>query len=279
MKKGAVLILSLLVVTLMISFVSADPIPTSVGRALDGVFEVIRPILELALGTPANASGFNSSISEFFLGKLLIGIIFVTVVLTILEVIPPFDKSVGIQWTLAIVIGILGIRFLSPALIETIILPYSAIAVAITAIIPLLLAFFFIERSISSPIIRRFFWALFAVIFTCLYFARYDKLSSATETWVVWVYPAAAVLGIVFLLMDGTLQRFMAKWRVERSSVGMNTPALISLNKQLADIHSNFASQGTGYAGVTPSGRGKTGYVAYDKDVKYIQKLIIQVSK
>src|SRR3989344_4871350 len=195
MKKGFVLMfLALFLSIFLISSVSAAQSLTDLAKgAIDGVVSILQPYLQALLG-PATDS------SEIFMGKLLIIIILISISYVALGkgMEEFFEGKPWALWVISIAVGLLGVRFLTPEFVQTIILPNSAFAVAVTALLPLVLYFFIVDVGMKSPvpaIIRRFAWIFFAVVFLGLYTIRFSDLGD-----IAWIYPLTALLAFLMAL-------------------------------------------------------------------------------
>ena len=101
----------------MLSFVSAASMGEMLNQGLKSFYEVIKQPLEIVVG--------ETSGTDNFLAKVLLVILIVAVLYGALSAssIDVFTDHPWVQWITSIVLAILGVRFLTPNLVETILLP------------------------------------------------------------------------------------------------------------------------------------------------------------
>lgn len=146
--------------------------------------------------------------------KLLLFILIFAILNLVLLRINLFRDNTFIRGLVAFIVSILGVRFLSPEWIETILLPYGTLFIAISVFLPLIIFFFFIEWT-DNPIVRKVGWIVFGVAFLILYIFRWKEIGSVGG----WFYIIAFILSILFMVFDGTIQRFLLTARFKRAEV------------------------------------------------------------
>lgn len=213
MKKGLTFfVLSVLLVSLSMGFVSAAPITEGAKSFTTGAYEVIRPILEVVIGETTNP--------DTFLAKVLFLVIIFSVMWMALSKVSFFSENAWVLWGISIAASVLAIRwFGSSEVIRTVILPYSAFGVAITSGLPFLL-FFFVVKDFTKTM-RKVSWIFFGVIFMGLWIMR----SGATDANVVgsgvgnfaYIYLVTAILAVMMLMFDGTIHRTLARIKAEKA--------------------------------------------------------------
>jgi len=190
---------------------AGENIAEAMTGAVESVTALFEPIFNIVLGEGTKEA--NSFFAKGLLFILLLGIVYVT-----LKQVPFFENEGWVLWTTSIVVAVLGIRFITDNILQTILLPYGAVAIAITAAIPFVAWFILIniglrhERYIT---IRKVAWIFFAVIFIGLWITRSgsEQLPGSSSL----IYPITAFLAFLVIAMDGTLQRFMTRMDIERT--------------------------------------------------------------
>ena len=86
------------------------------------------------------------------------------------------------------------------------ILPYSVLGVSLTAFLPLLIYFYFVQSFTGPTIVRRVLWIFFIVVYLGIWGSRYDQLGALS-----WIYFWTGVLAFLFLFFDGTIRRAIIK--------------------------------------------------------------------
>ena len=195
------------------SFVSAGAVEGIQG-GVRNVYTAIDPFLRLLVGD----TGLST---ELFLAKVLLAIIIFGIVWMALNKISFFQEYAWVLWTVTIAVSLLAIRWIGDAsVINTIILPYSALGVALTAGIPFVIYFLIVKD--FQRTMRKLSWVFFSVIFFSLWVMRSGKVAEGTSVIggpvgaFSWIYLATAVLGLAVLTFDGTIQKILNKIEIEK---------------------------------------------------------------
>jgi len=225
MKRGNILILiiSILVLSSLVpSFVSAET--NNVETAFPDIGEFpSEPMygddpLEFIL-KPVN-EGWVKSTFTFILGpgnrgedwfaRGLLFILLVAILYAAAKKIPVFSENVA--RLVAVIVSIIGIRFLSAATISGILLPYGTLAVVASVGLPFVLYFYLIEGMPKT--IRKLGWMFFSVIMLGLWFVRRTDIGK-----MFWAYPIFAVLAFIMFWLDGTIHKLFSsiKYGKEKS--------------------------------------------------------------
>jgi hypothetical protein len=259
-KRISIAILGLLFMGLLAGFTSAGPLDSVIAGIQDGgkgVYELFRPLLEGIVGEAENG--------ETFLAKILFLVIIFTVLFVSLGNIEFFSEKVWPLWLVSISASIISIRwFGNSEIVQTAILPYSALGITVSAGLPFILYFLIVEK-IQSRISRKLAWIFFSVVFIGLYFSRWDELGNFG-----YIYLVTSALGIVSFLMDGTIQKFFSRSKIERGLKVQDARQVQSLRGQLDRVSERYAKDGQNYMGLN----GKNGHEGYEKDKETILKQI-----
>ncbi len=269
--RYSLLLVAALAVVFTLSLVSAGPVSDAVNNGINGLVEVFKPIIEFLVGETAEGSG---DVSRAFLGKLLIMILMFSVVYVAISNVPIFANTNNswTLWTISIVISILGVRFLTPELINTVILPNSTLGIALTAGLPFVVYFFVVHG--FPPMARRIAWIFFGVVFLALWTIRLEELGD-----VVWIYPITAFAAFLMFVADGAIQRWWVSSRMARANAAFKGAALNDLQVRIHRAHTDYAAMGAGYNGVTPQGAGLAGEAALRADVREYERRIRQLMR
>ena len=130
------------------------------------------------------------------------------------------------------------------SILDTIILPYSALGIAITAGIPFILYFLLVDvgmKGLKYKTIRKMAWIFFIVIFIGLWFSRYDVLTADNVgKWAAYVYPVTALVGLIVMLFDGTIQSYLSKISAEKGLTESRNKLLIDLRADIVDADEKY---------------------------------------
>lgn len=245
------------------SFVSADAVE-EFQKGVKSGYSVVEPALKFIVGDTGESP-------ELFLAKILLAIIIFSIVWMALNKISFFSENEWSLWLVTIAVSLLAIRWLgNESVINTVILPYSALGVALTAGIPFVVYFLVVKD--FNKTMRKLAWVFFIIIFVALWIMRSGKsagdpnvIGGAVGPF-VWIYLATAGLGLAVLLFDGTIQKIMNKASIERLDATHRRVLVVELKKDMDDINERYRKDGDQYDSVYAAGKkGRAGWIA-DKD-------------
>jgi hypothetical protein len=182
---------------------------------------------------------------DYFFERILFLVVTFTVIYTVISRVEPFKERKAIIWIVTIAVSLLSTRFLvESGLVQTMILPYTVLGVAITAVLPLIIYFMFVTsfKDSTNSVIRKILWIFFIVVFIGLWDSRYQDLGALS-----WIYFWTGVLALIFLLFDGTIQKYFIKLEREERNVDSKERHLVQLREELGEIRKqkdNFSTEG-----------------------------------
>jgi len=195
-------------------------------QLIDMVEDLLRPLAEALLG----------DYEDHLFERTLFGILLFAIVYVVIKELPVFKDNNKIIWIITISISILSIRFLTETqLVETILLPYSVLGVALNAALPIIIYFYFVESFDQSPTVRKLLWIFYIVIFVGLWDSRYDDLGTIS-----WIYMMSAIAALLFLLFDGTIRRAIIKQQMKQLGIENRENFAIQIRKQLDELNENY---------------------------------------
>jgi hypothetical protein len=108
----------------------------------------------------------------------------------------------GLRTLVAVVLSILVVRFMTtPDMINLLWLPTTVVGVAMAAILPFMIFFFFLQ-GIDEKMFRKVGWYVISVLYFGLGYMRWDSLGSAG-----WIYVACGVGALVIAYYDERLRK------------------------------------------------------------------------
>lgn len=244
MKKSSILlvIISAILILSTFSFVSAAPSGAQIANSISGFFDdvsvAVKPVFSLILG---DVSGTGAHGDTFYLlAKLLIFLLIGSFVLSVFDASGMWSgrKNRWRRWMVVIIFDILAVRFLDANTIAAIILPYSAVAVALTAILPFVVYAFAMYQETQSQTLRRLGWIFFAAIFIVLWTVRYEELGGAR-----WVYVVTAGAALIMIMIDGTIARLFMQIKGEKFAAEGRTAERILLKSKMRVLDRKLAEQ------------------------------------
>lgn len=269
-KVGSVFLMTLLMSVISISLISAQvefgsnsatSFGDSIVNLVDGFAKTLNPIAKYIVGDVTSVGKFGSG--EILFAKVLFLIIILSIVWLVFSKIEFFNETEWIHWTLSIIVSILAVRFLGPELLQSMILPYSTLGVAIAAGLPFVLYFFIVEFSIdpARKTLRRIAWIFFAVIFIGLWMARSADLGSGSK-----IYLWTAIASLVIMTFDGTIQRFRIGLQIEKAGVANKQELDTALRRKMAQADTDAT------AGIITVAEATKRKKKYMKQIAYLNK-------
>ncbi|MEK6919343.1 MAG: hypothetical protein AABW73_04900 [Nanoarchaeota archaeon] len=253
-----VLLLLLLTIT-MVSVVSAQTYYYGSNSFIQGFERVFQGIIDFLSAILTPFFGF-SSIAGLTTGEVLfIKILFFSVVLAIIwsvvDAIALFGDNTWARVLVSIATSILATRILaSPGWIETLMLPYSVLGIAIASLIPLLILFYFFEMTSCQRIFRKIGWIFVGVVFLSLYFMRADEIGAAAggNFNPAWIYLITTFACLAFFLFDGTIQSALRRAEVGRIHDLSHAHGIAAVNREARRLEADIRAGGYNF---NPAGR------------------------
>lgn len=224
MKKVFLLFVFLMV---GVSFVSAQyggDLGSNLGYGMEQLIDIVEDMFGPFFSVILGGSG------DLLFERIMFLTILLAVVYIVISKMKVFDDNTPVIWIITVSVSLLATRFLADsALVQTIILPYSVLGVALTSALPLLIYFTFVEKFDSSTV-RKMLWIFFVVIFFGLWGARYDAVGEIS-----WIYFITAILALIFLLFDGTIRRMIIKSHMKEVG-GLNKADYLARLRRELDV-------------------------------------------
>jgi len=231
MKKFGVISSVFVLLVFASTFVSAQA--PGVWDAIQNFFvqlweKVLQPFFTFILG--------QVSTGEILLAKILLTFLVLIFVSVAVRAFPPFQGKRGLAFLTSFIISVLAIRFIATEeLVKTILLPYTALGIAITAFLPLVIYFYFVEKVVPVGVYRKLAWIFSIVVFGSLYITRFDELGESA-----YIYLIAAGVSLIFLWFDSTIQRWFRKAQLERMEVTTSEEGVTKLRRKLVELKQDF---------------------------------------
>lgn len=213
----------------MITFVSAqNRIAEGLGKGMSQIISMIEgllgPLFSVILGgTP-----------DMLFEKVIFLVIIFCIVFIITKNMPVFQSNKTIYWIISVSIALLSTRFMSGDLLIAVVLPYSALGVALTSILPLFILFHFLMNTKMPPVGRKMAWSLYIVIFVTLWSTRYNQLQIVAN-----IYIGGAILAFLFLLFDGRIKQMMLNRNAEKIKASQDALDRSRLQDKISSIARN----------------------------------------
>lgn len=225
-KVFGVFVLVLLVFSMCASFVSAanGEAFKPVQEVVNGVYKTVEPLLRAVIGDQADTP-------EMFLAKILLLIIILSVVWMAVNKIPFFPDNGWVVGGISVAVSLLSVRWFGNVnVIQSVILPYSALGIALTAGFPFIL-WFLIVKDLNRTA-RKISWIFFIMVFLGLWIMRAGESGVGNFA---WIYLATAAAGLAVLGFDGTITKVLNKIKIEK---GMSYKDLERKHRLLDELES-----------------------------------------
>ncbi len=205
MKRRVYGFFALLALSLtLLPFVSAYTSFGDVGSFVQNVIQSIQQI-----GTPIFSSLFGSySSDEFLFSKILLFILLFVVIKVGVKATPKLGERNFVVNIIALVVSLFAVRYISEnQLTQGILLPYGTLGVALVTLLPFVIYFFFVEKSVTTSTGRKIAWMLFIIIFAVLWFNRATS-SEGLPVVSNYLYMSVVLLGVFLFFFDKGVQKY-----------------------------------------------------------------------
>lgn len=175
--------------------------------------------------------------------KFLLFILIAIIVGIVLENLPVFkDRSKkSILRLVAVIIALLGVRWLSFAWLNTILVQYQALFITIAGVLPFMIYWYFVKG--FDEVVRKFAWALYGVIYLGLWITAETE---AYESVYLWGAIVALIYGFV---IDKSVQKYLDEQKIKAARVQSIRLLITDNNEKIREEEFKLQneSKGPGY--------------------------------
>ncbi len=140
---------------------------------------------------------------EILFIKLLVFVVILSIVSLAVGRVPGFEGKRSISLVISIAVSMMAVRYITTSsLINFIWLPYGAMGILFSSILPFIVGFFFFQ-GFDSSIIRKVGWTGFFVIFVGLGFMRWSDFTA--DVWfknLAFIYVVIAAISALLIFYD-----------------------------------------------------------------------------
>jgi hypothetical protein len=174
--------------------------------------------------------------------------------------IPLFEDQGKVRVVVAFIIPLIGVRFINYEWLNTILLSYQVLAIALTAVLPFIIYFFFVhETGQDSPAIRKIAWIFFILVYIGLWVTTEVESYGAVYFWTI-------VISIALLLFDGTIHDFYMKQKMKSVGSENKWGHIAKIKRDIDDIQKSINE------GHLPQRAGEKIIKKKQKRIKWIMK-------
>lgn len=189
--------------------------------------DFLGPFFEAILGVDS-----GTMYDQYFFARVLFLILIYIIVSLSLENIDLFKGKKGVTVIVSAAVAILGARYIGDfQIIQAMLLPYGALMISISIILPILLVGFFIHKTMSSGVVRKAAWIFFAIIFIGLWLTR--KVDAQFNEF-KWIYNIGILAVVVIFLADSKVHEYFGYAEAKEAKNKR-------IKMQLADIEAQLA--------------------------------------
>jgi ABC-type cobalt transport system substrate-binding protein len=208
MKKSVLIFSMILSVVLVAGLVSAQFYGDFQGAAsqiIQWIQQIFGPFFQILLGVNA--------VDQYFFSRILLLILLYVVILAVLKKIDLFKRNTFAYILISAIVAILGARYLSEIdIMETILLPYGAVAISLVVFLPLFVYAFLVHTSVQTSLGRKLGWILFAVVFLGLWLTRYKEMGQYN-----WLYLIGIVAVAFIFLFDSKVHEYFGLFEARKA--------------------------------------------------------------
>jgi len=197
---------------------------------IDAYVDVGEPILQALFGGYGGWSGFLL-FERFLLFILLLSLIYV-----VLGRVEIFEEQKAVRWVIAIIVPLIGMRFVDYEWLSAVLLQYQVLAIAMTAILPFFIYFFFLySMALDYPIPRKLGWIFFGVVYIGLWSTTMSESASQIYFWTI-----AAV--VVCLIFDKKIENYLRFRNLTKQDVTAKHKEMARINDEIQTLEKQIRS-------------------------------------
>lgn len=222
-KKSLLLVAGLIVGIFLMSFVSAQiDLRQGSEQVIGLIVDFAEPFLQVLLGG-------EDYTGLLLFERFLVFILILCVVYLALNNISVFEDNKAITWIIAVIVPLMAVRFINFEWLNTILISYQVLGIAIAGILPFIIYMFFLHSITESSTIRKIGWIFFIVIYFGLWATNESENYAQIYFWTM-------LIALVFLLLDGTIHRFFEKQRWKDAEKSAIYNRIAQIDKEIATI-------------------------------------------
>jgi hypothetical protein len=197
MKKTRLTLTVLLSIILLSVIVSAQlDLRQGSQQIIDWTVDIFEPFLQALLG-PNDYSGL------LVFERLLIFVLLMSIITISLKNISVFDDYPWIIGLIAVIISLVAVRYMNYEWLNTVLISYQILGIAIAGILPFIIYLFFIN-SFDNSTMRKVGWIFFIVVYFGLWATNETENYASIYFWTM-------LIALIFLILDGTIHEYYDK--------------------------------------------------------------------
>jgi hypothetical protein len=229
-REISILGLFSLMVVSVISFVSAQTVEAGVKSVTDGVGTVVRLLFGDFL------QSYQAG-QDIFYVKILLFILLYVMIQTAVRAVPKLGENRGVVVVVSFIVSVLAIKWMSDGLVQTILLPYGSLGIALATLLPFLIFFYFVHATKMNGLGRRIAWAFFALSFILVFYTRNFKAGATPLPQEgLYFYYAVGILIALALVFDRGIHQYFFMHELNMFYRGAKGKAVAALQAEYLNI-------------------------------------------
>ncbi|MBD3252432.1 hypothetical protein GF386_01745, partial [Candidatus Pacearchaeota archaeon] len=167
--------------------------------------------------------------------KFLFFIMLLAIVYIALSNIDIFDNNPPALWTVSIIVPILSVRFINWQWLNTVLLSYQVLGVALAGILPFIIYLYFLHNASNDGTVRKIGWIFFIVVYFGLW-------STATTEGYSEIYFWTMIISLIFLIFDGTIHKALMKQKWKQAEDSGFVQAISKIDEELRRLREKGGS-------------------------------------
>jgi hypothetical protein len=193
---------------------------------IDAYVDFGEPVLQALFG------GFGWS-GLYLFERFLLFLLVLSLLYVILGNMELFKKNIVVRWLVAIIVPLIGMRFVDFEWLTAVLFTYKVFAIASTTAIPLVMFFFFVHSvGKQYPHVRKILWVLFLGVYLGLWATATDSVASTAY---VWTFIAALLL----LLFDAKIEYYLIKQQHEEAHTYWKADIIARLQEDITRLEAS----------------------------------------
>jgi hypothetical protein len=225
------------------------------GRVLDSTIGIASPVLEVLVGDYAT--------SEFFFHKMLLLVLLIIISKNVLDRTPIGENNKKASILISIIISILAVRFISEnEFFEAIFIQYGVFGIAISAILPMVIFFYFIHHTQIGTYGRKVFWSLYIITMVSIWISKSNNLPETANL----IYGLTLLAALIFIFFDRSIHRYFGSKEYGKFEKDSINKAKRKLKRDAQELWEDYR-------------RGIIPRKDYEKELKEIREKIKKLSE
>lgn len=216
------------VLFLTINFVSAAsfyfPSVRSVSESVvEAWVNFLGPFLEALFG------GFGWT-GMYLFEKLLLFIMLVAIIYVAVGKVEIFREQKVVKWVIAVVIPLIGIRFIDYEWLNVVLMTYQVVAIVLMSVLPFIIYFVFLWGVTNNPYMRKLGWLLLIFVYVGLWSTSGDPARSEIFFW-------TTIAAIVMMLFDSKIEYYFRLMEFRKQDRWNKEAGAAKIQDEIDKIH------------------------------------------